>query len=209
MVEIGSKATWKHLKRAYRAALDRPHERRLGISTGLVTPGLSNIEAQIQGHMGTPYRVLETIRAHMDRSGIAVPRFVDIGCGLGRPLYYFADRFEDLQGFEIVMSLHAAAQAQLEAVQAKNPDYARIAIHHADATAALPFDRPMVLFLYNPFGPKPMARLCERLRAAEHEIHLYYVLPMLAEQLAAALGRAPDATFHAVHDIHYYRIAPA
>jgi hypothetical protein len=209
VVEIGPKTAWKHLKRAYRAALDRPHERRLGIDTALVTPGLSNIEAQIQGHMGTPYRVLGAVRRHMDANGVAVPRFVDAGCGLGRPLYYFADRFEDLQGFEIVMSLHRAAQEQLDAVRAKDPAYARIAIHHLDATAALPLDRPMVLFLYNPFGPKPMARLCERLEAAEQEIHLYYVLPMLADQLAAALGRPPDARFRAAHDILYYRIGPA
>lgn len=208
MVEIdrGTATIRKHLKRAFRAALDGPHERRLGISTGLVTPGLSNIEMQVQGHMGTPYRALDAIRRHMDENGIAPPRFVDIGCGLGRPLYYFADRFEDLQGFEIVMSLHAAAQVQLEAVRAKNPAYARIAIHQADATTALPLDRPMVLFLYNPFGPKPMARLCERLRAAEHEIHLYYVNPALAEQLAASLGRAADARRR---DWLYYRIAPA
>lgn len=176
--------------------------------TGLVTKALSNPVVQAEGHMGTPYRVLDAVAKHMDANGIAVPRFVDAGCGLGRPLYYFADRFEDLQGFEIAASLHAGALEQLAAARAKNPDCARIAIHQADATVALPLDRAMVVFLYNPFGPWPMKRLCERLRAAEQEVHLYYVNPVLTELLAAEMARPADAKLHAVHDILYYRIAP-
>lgn len=199
---------WNRLKRAWIDLQDRPSERRLGIRTALVTDALRNFEAQVQGHMGTPYRVLDTIRRHMDANGIAPSRFVDVGCGLGRPLYYFADRFEDLQGFEITASLYAAGQAQLDAVRANHPDYARIALHHADATTALPLDRPMVLFFYNPFGPKPLARLCEQLRAAEHEVHLYYVNPTLRDLLAAEMGRPADAELHDWFDILYYRIAP-
>jgi SAM-dependent methyltransferase len=197
------------LRRARIDAQDRPYERRLGVRTGLVTDMFHDVETQTQGHMGTPYRVLDAIRAHMRENGIAPPRFIDIGCGLGRPLYYFAADFEDLQGYEIVASLHAAAQAQLDKVRARDPNYARIAIHHADATATLPLDRPTVLFLYNPFGPKPLARLCARLAAAEHEVHLYYVNPTLAPLLAAELGRAADARLHDWFDVVYYRIAPA
>jgi SAM-dependent methyltransferase len=197
------------LKRAFIDLQDRPYERRLGVRTALVTDALRDFEAQIQGHMATPYRVLDTIAEHMQGEGIVAPRFVDIGCGLGRPLYYFAARFEDLQGFEIATPLHAAAQEQLDSVRAKNPAYARIAIHHDDATTALPLDQPMVLFFYNPFGPKPLARLCERLRTAEHEIHLYYVNPALGELLAAEIGRPADARLKDWFDVLYYRIAPA
>lgn len=200
---------WNRLKRAYLDARDRPYERRLGVDTALVTDALRSFEAQIQGHMSTPYRVLDTIGKHMRENGIATPRFVDVGCGLGRPLYYFADRFEDLLGFEIAAPLHAAAQAQLEAARAKNPRYGRIAVHHADATTALPLDQPMVLFFYNPFGPKPLARLCERLKAAEHQIHLYYVNPTLRALLAAEMGRPADAALHDWFDILYYHIVPA
>ncbi|MEO9129632.1 MAG: class I SAM-dependent methyltransferase [Sphingomonas sp.] len=198
---------WNRLKRVYIDAQDRPHERRLGVRTALVTDALRNFEAQIQGHMSTPYRALDAIGTHMRQNGIGAPRFVDIGCGLGRPLYYFADRFEDLQGFEIAAPLHAAAQKQLETVRATHPNYARIAIHHADATIALPLDRPMVLFFYNPFGPKPLARLCERLRATQHDTHLYYVNPTLEAQLLAEMGRPADTRLHGWFDILYYRIA--
>ena len=203
MVEIGS--VWKRLKRAWTDARDRPYERRLGVRTALVTPALSNPVVQAEGHMATPYRVLEAIAKHMDAGGIAVPRFVDAGCGLGRPLYYFANRFEDLQGFEIAASLHARALEQLAAARAWNPNCGRITIHQADATIVLPLDRAMVLFLYNPFGPWPMARLCERLRSAEQAVHLYYVNPVLAGPLAAEIGRPADASFR---DWLYYRIAP-
>ena len=198
---------WNRLKRVYLDAQDRPQERRLGIRTGIVTDANRDFDAQIQSHMAIPYRVLDTIAGDLEARDIAVPRFIDIGCGLGRPLYYFADRFEDLQGFEITAPLHVAAQAQLDAVRARRPAYARIALHHADATTAFPLDRPAVLFLYNPFGPKPMARLCERLRAAEHEVHLYYANPALRDLLAVELGRPPDARLHDWFDIDYYRVA--
>jgi SAM-dependent methyltransferase len=196
------------LKRARIDLQDRPCERRLGVRTGLVTDATRSFEAQIQGHMATPYRVLDTIRAHMDANGIAPPRFVDVGCGLGRPLYAFADRFEELLGFEIAEPLYAAGQAQLDAVRGANPDYARITLHLADATEALPFDRPMVLFFYNPFGPKPLARLCARLRGAEHAVHLYYVNPALKEALAAEMGRPADVVLSGWFDTLYYRIEP-
>jgi SAM-dependent methyltransferase len=199
---------WNRMKRGWNDVRDWPHERRLGVRTGLVSDATRNFEAQIQGHMGTPYRTLDAIREHLVANGVTVPRFVDIGCGLGRPLYYFADRFEDLQGFEIAEPLYAAAVAQLDAVRAKDPYYAKIAIHLADATTALPLDRPMVLFFYNPFGPKPLARLCERLRGAEHAVHLYYVNPALGDLLAAELGRPADARLRAGFDILYWRIAP-
>ncbi len=197
------------LKRLYIDLQDRPYERRLGVRTALVTDALRDFDAQIQGHMATPYRLLDTVGRHMRDNGIAAPRFVDVGCGLGRPLYYFADRFEDLQGFEIAAPLCAAAREQLEAVCAKNPGYARIAIHHADATTAVPLDQPMVLFFYNPFGPKPLVRLCARLRSAEQEIHLYYANPALGEVLAAEMGRPADARLNDWFDIVYYHITPA
>lgn len=200
---------WRRLKRAYRDVRELPYERRLGIRTALVTPALGHFAAQIGGHEGTPYRVLDRIAQHLMEHGIAPPRFIDVGCGLGRPLYYFADRFEELQGYEIVASLFAAAREQLGTVRAKRPAYARIDIHHADATTAVPLDRPMVLFLFNPFGPAPMARLCGQLKAAEHAVHLYYVNPVLAGMPEAEMGRPADARLRGRFDILYYRIAPA
>jgi SAM-dependent methyltransferase len=197
------------VRRTYWEAQAAPYERRLGVRTGLITSAFFDAEAQVVESAPVPYRMLDAIAAHMTANGVAAPRFIDIGCGSGRPLYYFADRFEELLGFEIAGPLLAAAQEQRDAARATHPHYDRIVFHNADATTALPLDRPAVLFLYNPFGPKPMARLCERLKTARHETHIYYANPVLEDVMARELGRPPDGRFRAWFDVVHYSLPVA
>ena len=194
------------LKRLYTEARAVPYERRLGIDTSLITSAFFDGRAQVVECMPVAYRTLDAVAAHMQANGIAPPRFIDIGSGMGRPLYYFADRFEELVGFEIAAPLVAAAQAQLDAARTAHPHYSRIAFHNADATTAMPLDRPAVIFLFNPFGPKPMMRFCARLRSARQETHIYYANPNLVTLMARELGRPPDGRFRAWYDVAYYRL---
>lgn len=182
---------------------DAPHEMRLGIRTGLVTGQFIDHTAQIIACEPVPYRTLGAVARHMTRNRIAAPRFADLGTGMGRPLYYFASRFDELVGYEIVAPIHALSAAHLARVRARRPAYAKIALELADATLAVPLDRPIVLFLYNPFGPKPLARLGDRLRQAQGEVHLYYVNSLFAEPVAAALG-PPAGTFHSEVPVSYF-----
>ncbi|HWD28705.1 MAG TPA: hypothetical protein VG387_16150 [Rhizomicrobium sp.] len=194
-------------KRHYFEMRDAPYERRLGVDTRLITGAFFDFKAQVAECAPVPYPVLDGVRKHMDANGVGAHRFIDLGCGLGRPLYYFANRFDALHGYEIAGPLHAAAQEQLERVRATHPLYSRIALHNADATTQSPLDAPAVLFLYNPFGPKPLARLAERLKTVTHETHVYYANPVEGAVLERELGRAPDARFRAMFNIDYYRLA--
>jgi hypothetical protein len=182
-----------HRVRRYRRnILDAPHEIRLGIRTrGLIDKFAGGTE-QVTRYEAVPYRTLHAIAKHMAARGIAAPRFVDVGAGLGRPLYFFAPQFEELIGYELVEPIHALALTQLARARARRPQFARISLECADATTALPLDRPQVVFLYNPFGPKPMARFCERLRQARNGVHVYYVKPDLADMIAERVTPLAD-----------------
>jgi SAM-dependent methyltransferase len=186
--------------------LDAPHERRLGVDTSLITGAFFDFKTQVVECSPVPYPVLDAVRKHMDANGVAARRFIDLGCGLGRPLYYFADRFDALHGYEIAPPLYDAAREQLERVRPTHPLYGRIALHNADATTQSPLDAPTVLFLYNPFGPKPLARLAERLKAVTRETHVYYANPVERAVLDRELGRLPDDRFRALFNIDYYRL---
>jgi SAM-dependent methyltransferase len=138
---------------------------------------------------------------------IATRRFVDLGCGMGRPLYFFAHRFDELFGYELVAPIHARASAQLARAQATRADFRRISILCTDSTTAVPLDQPPVAFLYNPFGSKPMARLCARLRETRSHMHVYYANPVLMDMIAAAVG-PPEDIFRCDFDIAYFQIRP-
>ncbi|MEI9997090.1 MAG: hypothetical protein WDM91_21015 [Rhizomicrobium sp.] len=188
-----------------RNLLDAPHEWRLGIRTsGVISQFIDQNEQNVRCE-SVSYRTLDGIGRHMTAHGITAPRFADLGAGLGRPLYFFASRFEELIGYELIAPIHAMALAEFARVRARRPEFARISFECADATTAVPLDRPLVAFLFNPFGPKPMARLCERLRRAQSDVHLYYVNPQFADVIADSVGPRAD-TFRSDFAVAYFHI---
>jgi SAM-dependent methyltransferase len=195
----------ERLRRLRREFENAPHENRLGIRTARFTSRYADFDLQTNASDPVPYRALEGVARHMAAQGIAPRRFADLGCGLGRPLYYFAARFDELIGYEIAAPIAATAQAELARVRGANPDFAKIRIEQADAAECVPLDQPLVLFLYNPFGPKPMTRLCARLRAAKTEVHLYYVNPVEIKAITASLG-PPTEVFRSDFGIAYFRL---
>jgi hypothetical protein len=122
---------------------------------------------------------------------------------LGGRSIFFAPRFEELIGYEVIAQVQSAAADQLARVRVKQPVFERTSLVCADATTATPFDRPLVLFMYNPFGQTPMARLCQRLREAHCEVHLYYVNPVLEGMITGALG-PPAEIFRCDFPIAYF-----
>ena len=193
------------MARMLREIADAPHERRLGISTAAISWQFVDADLQNLPCDPVPYRTLAAIGRHMTAHGVAAPRFVDLGCGLGRPRYFFASRFDDLRGYELIAPIQAAAADQLARVRTRRPGFDRILLTCADATTAVSFDQPLVLFMYNPFGPKPMARLCERLREARCEVYIYYVNPMLEGLITEAVGPRAD-TFRSNFPVSYFHL---
>ena len=193
------------LRRLAREIADAPHEWRLGVRTGAVLWQYSGGDLQNAPCEPAPYRTLAAIDRHMSARGVPTGRFADLGTGLGRPLYAFASRFTDLRGYEIIPAIQTMAARQLAQVQARHPGFRAISLICADATVAVPLDEPVVLFLYHPFGPPPMARLCARLREARCELHIYYVNPVLSDMIAAAIGPPVDR-FLSDFPVNYFHV---
>jgi SAM-dependent methyltransferase len=188
-----------------REIIDWPHDLRLGVRTGAILRQFAYSELQNTACEPAPYRTLAAIGRHMTTHGVVAARFVDLGSGLGRPLYFFAPRFEELIGYEVVAEVQSMAAEQLARVRARRPEFERISLVCADATTSAPLDQPLVLFMYNPFGQKPMARLCERLREARCEVHLYYVNPVLEGMITGAVGPPADV-FRCDFPVAYFHL---
>jgi hypothetical protein len=91
----------------------------------------------------------------------------------------------------------------MEQLQHRKAGFRNIEFVMADATTAVPLDRDLVVFLYNPFGPDLMTRLSEHLRASSVQIHIYYANPIhpdaierIADSSEAIPGFIPVRYFH-------------
>jgi SAM-dependent methyltransferase len=96
--------------------------------------------------------------------------FVDLGSGKGRALllalqYPFRERI----GVEFAKELHEVAEANLRGKAVK--------LICADATEYDYPEEPLVVFLYNPFGPEIMAKVAQRLRSHPSTLYIVYVNP--------------------------------
>lgn len=190
---------------AFRKLTDLPYDIRSRISTGKFVSGYVDTERQIHSYEPTPYITLRAIARHVDQHAGACSRFIDVGCGLGRPLYFFASRFDELLGYELAEPLFRAGADQLARAKRSNPVLRKISLLRSDATSAIPLDRSMVLFLYNPFGPEPMARLCEHLKQSACEMHIYYTNPLHADVIEAALAPVSER-FSAFIEVAYFHV---
>ena len=177
-------------------------DRSLGIRTNVYTSRYADARAERHSCEPVPYATLRSVRNHIRSHAPDVKVFVDIGCALGRPLYFFADdQFDRLTGYEVVPQIAFAAEEQMVAFRARRPSHREIRIVEADAVECLPLDESAVVFCYNPFGPGPLERLCERLKNARGTVYLYYANPVYSRVVASSLGRQPDVIdgFVAVH----------
>jgi SAM-dependent methyltransferase len=175
-------------RRSYRLLTDIPGDLLLGISTGLWKKNDGDVTRQIHAYEPVPYPTLRDIRRHSQSNGINVPNFVDVGCGHGRPLYFFAREFDQLVGYEIDPEVYSAANEQLRRARRRRPEFKKIRILEHDATGALPIDGDMVIFMYNPFGPDSMTQFCHTLAKRNGETHIYYVNPLYADVVDRCLA---------------------
>jgi SAM-dependent methyltransferase len=108
------------------------------------------------------------------RAIACVPRntFIDLGCGKGRALILAHEAgFRDLIGIEISSGLAEAAARNLQKLKIDAQ------ILQADAASFPLPDRPVVLFLYNPFGSSTMEAVIEKLLNHRRAVHVIYVNP--------------------------------
>jgi SAM-dependent methyltransferase len=103
--------------------------------------------------------------------------FVDLGSGKGRAVLVAARRpFVRAVGIEHSGTLHAAALRNLEAVTSRGPLACPVHFFCGDAASHPLPDGPLLVYLYNPFGPEVVAKVLARLHG--REVRIAYVNPL-------------------------------
>lgn len=141
----------------------------------------------------TPYGVLEDMLCGL---GLDYPRFVfvDLGCGKGRMICSASQyAFMRIVGVEFSKELHAVAVENVEVLHSFF-DGRRCrdvrAVHGDAASFDLPLE-PLVVYLFNPFGPAVLSRVLDRLQRSfdtlPRDIYVLYYMP----EHERVMGHAP------------------
>ena len=140
--------------------------------------------------------------------------FLDLGAGRGRAVLLAAQAgFADVVGVELDPDLAAAAERNAARWSARRAGRMRgrsLTVLHQDAVDAVIPDGPVLVFLYNSFGPASLRRVLERMvashRSAPRPIWLCYLNPQHAsvvdENPALVVRlRQPDWVLYTVGDV--------
>jgi SAM-dependent methyltransferase len=154
--------------------LDRRFDRQFHTRTSAVIQ-LDSLEIQSENvrhgiyYEPTPTKVLHQI---IRKLAISYPEFVfcDLGSGLGRTLLIASDYpFRRIVGVEFSEVLHRQAQENIRVYRSRRQRCFSIDAVCMDA-AMFPFPPdPLVVFLYNPFGPAVMAKVLANMQRSLEE----------------------------------------
>jgi len=129
----------------------------------------------------TPEDVLEDMFLELDLE----PKervFVDLGSGKGRASFYAsAYPFKKIIGVEFVPKFHEIAQANLREFSASWRECEDIEFILKDATDYLFPEEPLVLYMFNPFQEKVLAKVIENLEISLKQlprpVYVLYYMP--------------------------------
>jgi SAM-dependent methyltransferase len=159
-----------------------------------------------------PYSVLGAIASHLHAIGFPMRTFVDVGCGVGRPLAFFSRLgFEQMLGIEINPEVAALARQNVQRIKRAWNRAGRIEILTTDILTA-PVDLTgSVIYLANPFGRATMQAFAGRLKSQllaspGKEILVYYVLPLHAGALIEAFPQAERQEIDGVDPWLFFRL---
>lgn len=119
--------------------------------------------------------------------------FIDIGCGKGRTLFLAREHgFPLAIGVELSELLVRIARENIRKLGAEE----HITVHHADACEWRWPDVPTVAFLYNPFGPRILDSVLDRIEesSGRHEFFLIYHQPLHVERVSRRAWLTPYAS---------------
>lgn len=189
-----------------------PYDAQHGTDTSGTVPldQLAVSTAALEGaHLygGSQPSIIRTLLRSLPGLESGAFRFIDLGCGKGRPLFVAAEfPFAEVIGVELSPVLARVAERNAERMRAANPALAPVTVVEGDATA-YPFPSgPFVLFLYNPFGEALIAKVLAQVEAAlKAEPRTIYVVyynpvfghcfdasPLLSRRFARTLPYAAD-----------------
>ena len=160
------------------------YDRRLGIDTdGWIEPTDMDIDGETAGrshaYAGTPAGVAQFLIARIAERARGFI-FIDVGSGKGRVLLIAARfPFRRIVGLEHSAQLNEIAAQNVRRFAARNPSMTPVDLFTGDATRlALP-EEPLVVFLFNPFGPEAVADFAQALKRSHEQaprkiICIYY-----------------------------------
>jgi len=127
------------------------------------TGGITVPSAGDCGYKATPTSVVHALIAK-----VPVPHreytFVDMGSGKGRALLVAAEYFRRVIGVEYNPEFHRQAEANV--ARYRGPAHAPIQLLCADAASFQFPAEPLVVYLFNPFGPEVLEPMLANLRKA-------------------------------------------
>ena len=175
----------RRTKRAARYLTEWQIDRRYGITTRGRYFTNDTHELHGERHPYQPVPLNRLIRI-IDSLGLQPTewRFIDLGSGMGGALIVAAKMgFRSLIGVEFDYTLTEIARGNVASLRLRDPESAsRITLLHQDAgTFVFPDDAPLVVFLFNPFGPETMrtvmTNLTNSLARAPRTAFLVYYYP--------------------------------
>ena len=161
----------------FRRALAQ-RDARYDAANGVDTTSFLNLKklsiASLNRRYGVPH--IATPPEEFSRAMAALPvrhedyAFIDLGSGKGRALLLAAAfPFRRLIGVEFAQELHEIARENLNGRSS-------VELYCMDATEYGFPDGPLIVFLYNPFGPEVMAKVAQRL-SGRPSTYVVYINP--------------------------------
>lgn len=186
-----AKLVWKNICFPFTPqAAELRYDRKFGIDTsGFVEPDKLGVgEGEGRAYMGTPPGIANFLIGKVAQRARGFT-FLDVGSGKGRVLL-IASRFPFRQvvGFEHSDQMNAIAAGNVRQFARHYPDMVPVEIVGGDATR-LPLPAgPLVVFLYNPFGPSLMRDFAAAIKASYEQqprkIVCVYYNAMFPEEFA-------------------------
>lgn len=117
--------------------------------------------------------------------------FVDYGSGKGKALFLASSfPFRSIVGVELMPVLHAAAQANIATYVSDDQVCHDLASVCLDAGMFIPPDGPLLVFLFNPFGPSVMGDVIRNLIASHaarpRPLYVLYSYPVFENMFRSA-----------------------
>lgn len=178
--------------------LGRPFDQRRGVDTGEVQP-LSEFAvagdklAHATEHAPTSVRgfwlSVGSLAIDFRRFG-----FVDLGSGKGRALLLATQLpFRSIEGIELSRELHEIASVNVRTACKQN-DRNRVQLHQGDAASYEFPEYPLVVYLFNPFGPPVLSSIARKLelsfRQHPRPIFVVYMNPVHRDEFKAPAFQA-------------------
>ncbi len=196
----------RRLKRAVVVAEGRWFDTTRGVQTeGFTTlGGLTLVGAAKQGYEYLPVRP-ENVRAAFKHLPVRNPgefafsrfAFVDLGSGKGRMLFLAAEYpFRQIQGVEFARELHEVARRNIRQYRSSKQRCAEIESINMDA-AEYPFpNHPLVISMYNPFGPPVLRKVMDNLNASAAAYPREILLLLFYPECAEIVDAEPQFRLH-------------